>query len=154
MRCTLLHRWRGSARGCHDYGPAAAPWAEKLRRGRWRLGMCIGWGQGPRPGPTPRGSCSERLTQLEETSAGAAKISHSGSAPEMKKPQVEPEKKHQYTCINKRAENLSLFCLDDETYGRIHLYCSLQVRDKNHTTLHKNLNFNSLTLSLKFLHCC
>lgn len=116
MRCMLLHRRRGSARG---YGPAAAPWPEKLRRGQWKQGMCKGWGQGPRqrPAPSPQGNCSERLTQ-EETSADAAKISRSGSAPEMKKPLAEPVKKHQCTCVNKRAEHLysmllSLFALDD-----------------------------------------
>ena len=96
MRCTLLHRRRGSARGCSDRGPAAAPWPETPWRGRWRLGTCTGSGRGlrQRPGRTPRRSCSERPRRLEGTSAGAAKMSHCANAPEMKKPQAEPKMKH------------------------------------------------------------
>lgn len=91
----LLHRRRGSVRGCCDHGPAAAPWPEKQRRERWRLGRCTGWGRGlrRRPGRTPLGSCSERQRRLEETSAGDAKMSHCEmllNAPEMRKPPAEP----------------------------------------------------------------
>lgn len=125
MRCTLLHRRRGSARGCRGHGPAAAPWPERLRRGRWRPGRCTGWGQAPRlrPGQTPRGSCSERQIRPEGTPAGDAKTSHCENVPEMKKPRAEPTKKQH--SVNKqlhkcnKAENhlysmlVCVFCLDD-----------------------------------------
>lgn len=90
----LLHRWRESVRDCCDHGPAAAPWPEKLRRGRWRPGRCRGWSQRPRSGRTPRGSCSEKPRQQEETSAGDAMPSHCATplnAPEMRKPTAAPE---------------------------------------------------------------
>uniref|UniRef100_A0A3B4T1S2 RING-type domain-containing protein n=1 Tax=Seriola dumerili TaxID=41447 RepID=A0A3B4T1S2_SERDU len=98
MRCMLLHRRRGSDRGCCDHGPAAAPWPEKLRRGRWRLGRSTDWGRGLRltSGRRPRGSCSERLRRPEGTSAGDAEKSHCWTppnAPEMKKPPAEPKEK-------------------------------------------------------------
>lgn len=101
MRCTLLHRRRGSVHGRRGHGLAAAPWPEKLRRGQWRPGRRTGWGQEPRrrPGRTPRGSCSERR-RPEGTSVGDAKMSHCGNAPEMKKPPAEPKKRNdtRYTC--------------------------------------------------------
>lgn len=91
----LLHRRRGSGRGCREHGPAAAPWPERPRRGRWRQGRCKGWGPGPRPRPgsTPRGSCSERRIWPEGTPAGDAGTSRCESAPEMKRPQAEPKRR-------------------------------------------------------------
>lgn len=113
MRCTLLHRRRGSARGRHDHGPAAAPWPEKLRRGRWRPGRCTGWVQGPRPRPgrIPQGSCSERPRRPEGTSAGDAQMSHCGNAPEMKKPPAGPKtKQHISTRAKARRQNITCTC--------------------------------------------
>ena len=91
MRCTLLHRRRASVRG---RGPAAAPWPERRRTGRWRPGRRTERGRAPRPRPgrTPRGSCSERR-RPGGTLAGGAGMSHCGNAPEMKKPPAEPEER-------------------------------------------------------------
>lgn len=110
MRCMLLHRQRGSG---HGYGPAAAPWAAKLQRGRRRLGRCTGRHPGPmpRPGPTPRGWCNARPTRQEGMSVAAVETSHSGSAPETRKPRAEPgeksvnkhrhERREQFVGLNK-----------------------------------------------------
>lgn len=84
----LLHRRTGRDRGCRDHGPAAAPWPEKLRRGRWRPGRCTGWGQGQW---LARRNCSEKPRRPEGTSSGDAKMGHCGNAPEMKKPRAEPD---------------------------------------------------------------
>ena len=86
----------GVSRGCCAHGQAAAPWPEKLRRGRWRRGKCTDSGRGRRrtSGRRLPGSCSGKPRWRLGTSAGDAKTSHcetTRSAPEMKKPLVEPE---------------------------------------------------------------
>lgn len=81
-------------RGRRGHGSAAAPWPERPRKEPWRPDRRTGWAPGPRPGPTPQGSCSERI-RPEGTSVGGALTSRCGNAPEMKRQPAEPKEKEE-----------------------------------------------------------